>query len=136
MKTMLAFPTNGGSFDIGIVDAGVKIPLAQVKPVFIRNNFQDEDTYDDGLGLTKALANYFEEITVKGAQAELIYVDVSEYENAYSIKGRYSISGDAITVRGRLFRGKTSKGEFTVTGKKDDLEALVEAIVEKVSKML
>ncbi|MBL7775973.1 MAG: caspase family protein [Saprospiraceae bacterium] len=133
---VLAFPASGGSFDIGIVDAGVKIPLAQVKPVFIRNVFQDEDSFDDVLGLTNALAAYFQEITARGAQAELIYVDVSEYENAYSIKGRYSVSGDAVTVRGRLFQGKTSKGEFTVTGKKTELPALVEALVEKVSGML
>ncbi|MEZ4939972.1 MAG: caspase family protein [Saprospiraceae bacterium] len=133
---VLAFPTDGGSFDIGIVDAGVKIPLAQVKPVFIRNNFQNEDTFDDDLGLTKALANYFQEITARGAKADLIYVDVSEYENAYSIKGRYTVEGDMVTMRGRLFQGKTSKGEFTVTGKKSDLPALVEVIVDKVSGML
>ncbi len=133
---VLAFPTDGGSFDIGIVDAGVKIPLAQVKPVFIRNNFQNDDTYDDDLGLTKALAEYFQQITARGAKADLIYVDVSEYENAYSIKGRYTVVGDAITVRGRLFKGKTAKGEFEVSGKKDALPALVEAIVDKVSGML
>lgn len=133
---VLAFPAGGGSFDIGIVDATVKIPLAQVKPVFIRNNFQDEEAFDDGLGLTKALADYFQLITARGAQAELIYVDVNEYENAYSIKGRYSISGDAVTVRGRIFQGKTVKGEFSVTGKKTALPALVEAIVDKVSGML
>ncbi|MCB9081413.1 MAG: caspase family protein [Lewinellaceae bacterium] len=133
---VVAFPANGGSFDIGIVNAGVKIPLAQVKPVFIRNVFQDEDTFDDVLGLTNALAGYFEEITTRGAQADMIYVDVSEYENAYSIKGRYTLKGDVVTVRGRLFQGTTSKGEFTLTGKKSQLSALVAAIVDKVSEML
>lgn len=133
---ILAFPANGASFDIGIVDAQVKIPLAQVKPVFIRNVFQDEDTFDDVLGLTPALAGYFQEITARGAQANLIYVDVPEYENAYSMKGRYKQSGDAVEVRGRLFKGKTAKGEFQVTGKKSDLPGLVEAIVEKVQGMI
>jgi len=133
---ILAFPVSGASFDIGIVDAQVKIPLAQVKPVFIRNNFQDEDTFDDVLGLTPALAGYFQEITARGAQANLIYVDVSEYENAYSMKGRYKVNGDAVEVRGKLFKGKTAKGEFQVTGKKSDMPGLVEAIVEKVSGMV
>lgn len=133
---ILAFPVSGASFDIGVVDPQVKIPLAQVKPVFIRNNFQDEDSFDDVLGLTPALASYFQQITLQGAQASLIYVDVAEYENAYSMKGRYKQNGDAVEVRGKLFKGKTAKGEFQVTGKKSDLPGLVEAIVEKVSGMV
>jgi WD40 repeat protein len=134
---VLAFPVSGASFDIGIVDAQTKIPLAQVKPVFIRNVFQDEDRFDDVLGLADALEKYFRELTAKGAQAEIIFVDVQEYEDAYSIKGRYKVTGEAVEVRGRLFKGKTPVGEaFTVTGKKNDLPGLVEAMVEQVSGML
>jgi hypothetical protein len=119
------------------VDASVKIPVAQIKPVFIRNVFQDEDSFDDVLGLGQALGDYFRSVTVKGAQAELIYVDVNEYENAYSLKGRYSLSGNAVTVRSRLFKGKAVVGEaFTVTGKKEELPGLVEAIMEQVGIML
>ena len=133
---VLAFPDGGNSFDIGIVDAGVKIPVAQVKPVFIRNNFQDENEFADVLGLTNALRDYFREITARGVEANLIYVDVSEYENAYSIKGRYTVEGDAVQVRGRLFKGKKAVGNFTVEGKKDNLSGLIELIVNKVSGML
>jgi hypothetical protein len=116
---MLAFPASGASFDLGIVDASVKIPVAQIKPVFIRNVFQDEDSFDDVLGLGQALGDYFRSVTVKGAQAELIYVDVNEYENAYSLKGLYGVAGEAVTLRARLFKGKTVVGEaFTVTGNK------------------
>lgn len=134
---ILAFPASGASFDIGIVDATVKIPLAQVKPVFIRNVFQDEDNFDDVLGLTPALANYFQEVTARGGQSDLIYVDVSEYENAYSIKGRYKVSADVVDVRGRLFKGKTAVGEeFKVSGKKSDVPGLAEMILEKAMDIL
>ncbi|MCB0609241.1 MAG: caspase family protein [Lewinella sp.] len=133
---VLAFPAGGGSFDIGIVNERVKIPLAQPKPVFIRNNFQDEDKFDDVIGLTDALADYFRTITARGTQAELIYVDVKEYENAYSIKGRYKVNGDDVAVQGRLFKGKDDLGEFRVSGKKSNIPGLVEAIVEKVSGMI
>ncbi len=134
---VLAFPAGGSSFDIGIVNASVKIPVAQVKPVFIRNNFTNDDTFTDDLKLTKALENYFRELTAKGALAELIYVDVNEYENAYSIKGRYTTAGESVQVRGRLFNGETAVGgEFQVTGKKNDLQGLVEGIVDKVSGMI
>ncbi|MCB9317561.1 MAG: caspase family protein, partial [Lewinellaceae bacterium] len=125
-----------GSFDIGVVNEQVSIPLPQVKPVFVRNNFLDENAFDDVLGLTNALGEYFQEITARGAQSDLVYVDVNEYENAYSIKGLYTVNGNDVTVRGRLFQGKSSKGAFTVSGKKTDLPALVEAIMDKVAGML
>lgn len=133
---VLAFPATGASFDIGIVDEPGKIPLAEKKPVFVRNTFQDDDTFDDVLGLTQTIADYFRLLTVKGAQAELLYVDVVEYENAYSMKGRYTIKGDDVEVRGRLFQGKASKGEFKVAGKKSDIPALVEAILDEVMGLM
>lgn len=134
---MLAFPANGGSFDIGIVNEKVKIPLAQVKPVFIRNNFQDEDAFEDVLGLTDALEQHFRKMTSKGAQSKIIYVDVKEYENAYSMKGRYSLKDNAVEVRARLFKGKTMVGEeWKATGAKDDMPGLVRAILEQVMPLV
>jgi hypothetical protein len=133
---VLAFPAGGASFDIGIVNEQVKIPVAQVKPVFIRNVFQDEESFDDVLKLTDALENYFRTITAKGAQAEIIFVDVKEYDNAYSMKGRYTIKGNTVEVRGRLFKGKDSEGEFQVIGEKNDVNELAEKIVSKVIEMI
>jgi hypothetical protein len=135
---VLAFPVSGASFDIGIVDAQTKIPLAQVKPVFIRNVFQDEDRFDDVLGLADALEKYFRELTAKGAQAEFIFVDVQEYENAYSIKGRYTVSGDTVDrCAGVCLKGKRRKARrLRSRVKRSDLPGLVEAIVDMVSGML
>lgn len=132
---ILAFPASGASFDIGIVDETVKIPLAQVKPVFIRNQFQNEETYDDALGLTAALTGIFQEATARGAQADLVFVDVSEYENAYSLKGLYKVSGDVVEVRGRLFKGKTVMGEeYRVSGSKKDVPALAQMVLDKAKE--
>jgi hypothetical protein len=129
----LAFPLGGGSFDIGIVNDKVKIPLSQAKPVFIRNNFQDDDAFEDVLGLTDALEQYFRQQISKGAQSKLIYVDVKEYENAYSMKGRYSIKDSDVEVRFKLFKGKTAQGEeIKVTGKKEDVPGLVREILKVV----
>ncbi|HAD14838.1 MAG TPA: hypothetical protein DCF33_20615, partial [Saprospirales bacterium] len=129
----LAFPVGGGSFDIGIVNDKVKIPLSQVKPVFIRNNFQDEDAFEDVLGLTDALEQYFRQQTAKGVQSKLIYVDVKEYENAFSMKGRYKVTGNEVAVRVRLYKGKSPLGEdIKVNGKKDDMPGLVKQILQAV----
>ncbi|PTM12965.1 MAG: hypothetical protein DA408_08355 [Bacteroidetes bacterium] len=134
---VLAFPVNGSSFDIGIVDANVRIPIAQVKPVFIRNVFLEEELFDDILGLADVLENHFREITAKGAQAEIIFVDLKAYANAYSIKGLYRVAGEKVILRGRLFKDGQPVGEpFELKGQKDNLPALVEAIVDKVSDRL
>lgn len=129
---VLAFPTDGGSFDIGIVNDQVKIPVARIKPVFIQNIFLDEQRFDDGLDLSAAMADYFRAITAKGAQAEIIYVDVNQYENAYSIRGLYTVQGSQVHVRGRLFNGKTGVGDFSVEGRTDAVPELIERIVEQV----
>ena len=78
----------------------------------------------------------FSKVTVKGAQAEMIYVDVSEYENGYSIRGTYGYEGDGVVVKGSLFKGKTLVGKFEVRGKKSNLPGLVEGIVGKVEGMV
>lgn len=128
----LAFPLGGGSFDIGIVNDKVKIPLSQAKPVFIRSSFHDE-RFGDELELAKALETYFQQATLQGTTAKLIYSSVNEYENGYSIRGSYTIKDPDVEVRLRLFKGKTVIGEEIKTnGKKDDVPGLVKLILKAV----
>ena len=65
---------------------------------------QKETSFDDVLGLTDALEALFQRITAKGARAEVIFVDVKEYGAAYSMKGRYTITGDAVEVHAFVLR--------------------------------
>ncbi|MEZ5039805.1 MAG: caspase family protein [Saprospiraceae bacterium] len=133
---MLAFPSDGSSFDIGIVKEGVDIPIAEIKPVFIRNNFQDEQAFDDVLGLGQKVGDFFKEASSRGTKAPYIYVDVSQYDNAYSIKGRYTSNGDAVSVRAALFKGTKNEGTFELSGSKNDLDQLVRDIIREVRKMI
>ena len=134
-KPIVASP-GGASFDIGIARPGA-ITVAPEKPVFIRNVFQEETSFDDVLGLTDALETLFQRITAKGARAEVIFVDVKEYGAAYSMKGRYTITGDAVEVRVRLFQGKTAVGEeFKVRGNKGAVGELAEAVFRKVGELV
>ncbi|MBX2877655.1 MAG: caspase family protein [Saprospiraceae bacterium] len=133
---MLAFPSDGSSFDIGIVNASVNIPVAQVKPIFIRNNFQDEAAFRDVLGLGQKVADQFKAISSRGADAQYIYVDASELANAYSVNGRYSVTGETVKVKGVLIRGNKTIGPFEVSGKKGDLKTLVEDIIYEVEGMV
>ena len=133
---MLAFPMGGESFDIGMVDENVQIPVAQVKPVFVRNIFQEESAFNDVLGITKVLEGYFQQITARGARAELIYIDVPQYKDAYSIKGRYLLQGEAISLQAKLFKGNTPLGDIQAEGTDGELNALVEDILKQAFGLL
>ncbi|MCB9300375.1 MAG: caspase family protein [Lewinellaceae bacterium] len=133
---MMAFPGGGQSFDIGIVNQQVKIPLAQVKPVFVRNVFQEESAFDDVLDIGKLLQGQLQEITAKGAQASLIYVDVPEYQDAYSIKGRYQLKGEGVSLQAKLFKGDTPLGDIQAEGVAGELNALVEQILQQAFRIL
>ena len=90
-KPMMAFPGGGASFDIGIVNDQVEIPLPEDKPIFVHNNFQEEESFADLLDIEGRLKAHLQEITTKGTKAGLIYIDVPEHQDAYSIKGRYRL---------------------------------------------
>lgn len=135
-RPVLAFPNNASSFDIGIVNDGVKIPVANEKPVFIRNVFLESKAYDDVIGLGNAVSNYFQSVSSKGAQAEYIFVDVNQFDNAYSLKGIYTLTGNNVNVKGALFKGKKNMGTFDLSGSKNDIDTLVDDLVWEVEGLL
>lgn len=135
-RPVLAFPNNASSFDIGIVNDAVKIPIANEKPVFIRNVFLESKAYDDVIGLGDALSKYFHSVSSKGAQAEYIFVDVNQFDNAYSLKGIYTLNGNNVKVKGALFKGKKNVGTFDLTGSKDDIDTLVDDLIWEVEGLL
>ena len=77
-----------------------------------------------------------QEITAKGAQANLIYVDVPEYQDAYSIKGRYQLNGEAVSLQAKLFKGNTPLGDIQAEGTAGELSALVEEILQQAFSIL
>ena len=129
---VIAAPKGGSSFPIGIKDASVKINLPQPKPVVIQCNFQDRDHFNDALGLTQALNDYFHDQTARGTQAKFVYYDIQKFNEGFSIRGNYSVSGEQVSVAGRLFKGDQPVGEaFQLTGGKDPA-ALVKLILKEV----
>ncbi|PHN07773.1 caspase family protein, partial [Flavilitoribacter nigricans] len=132
---MLGFPSRAASFDIGILNdqASVAIPITKGKPIMIRSTFLNEATYRDDLRLADSLEAAFREETKKGADADLVYVDVYDYPNAYSLGGFYRQRADGIALKLRLLHGDEAPVtlEIPVT---EDLEKLVKLIVRAVKK--
>ncbi len=129
------YPRNARTIFIGRVNDRVKIQLAQAGTVFVSSAFQDEAQFNDPLGLAEAVNSHLREQDAAGAN--FLFFDLKNIPDAYSINGLYTLAGDAVTVRARLFKGKTAVGaEFTVTGKKSDVPGLVGGIVKRAAGMV
>lgn len=130
---MLGFPGQGASFDIGILDEQAKanIPIGNKKPVMIRSTFLNKSTFKDDLHLSDKLEAAFREASAQGADANLIYVDVNSYPNAYSLAGIYDTSGESISIELRLFHGDEDPIVLQVP-KAKDVEELVDLILGEV----
>lgn len=133
---MLGFPDQGASFDIGIYNEGVEIPLASKKPTFIRSNFQNELTFDDDLGIGSLIDQQLQLEAGKGAQANLVFVDLNQREGAYSIKGRYTKEAGQITINVRLFSpdGSSEILEIKPTNNPETIAKMLVRTVKKVLK--
>lgn len=132
----LVFPAAASSFDIGLVTDEIEIPLQQVKPLFTRSNFQEEESFKDLIRLSKALDKQLVDASSGPSSRGVIFIDVDEYENAFSVNGRYILEEDKVTLQGRLFKGKEKLGDFNISGDKNQSEQLVEKILDKIVQII
>lgn len=110
-------PQGSQSFDIGLLGDTEKkeIPIAKIKPVYIRSNFQDENELEDVLGLGKLMDASLNEVASKGAESSLIFVDVREYPEGCKLIGRYKKENGKIIIKLRRKCGAEDK-TFEITG--------------------
>lgn len=128
-RPVIAAPSGSSSFDIGQLTDSVQIPITDVKPIFIRSNFQETKDFGDSLELSKKLDDKFMDISASGKSASIIFVDVPKYPNAYSIKGRYQLEGNSITLDGRIFKGFSVLERFKIQGKASDLDEVLQQVL-------
>jgi hypothetical protein len=131
-----AIPFGGASFDIGQVldEDKIRIKVAAIRPLFLRSNFQDDARPIDHLKLAARVNELLRSVAGRGQDADLSFIDASDFPDAYVLAGRYRLGGTAITVKVTLFRGDTEAGQFTVegdAGKLDDLAALIVSAAER-----
>lgn len=138
-RPMIASKAEAGSFDIGRIETEAdraSIPLSLQKPVVVRPNFQEEARPRDSLGLTKRLEDALRDVSARGAEAPLIFWDVPEYSEAYTISGRYRVDGAAVTVSVFLYQDETEAAKFTMTGETEKPDELAARILEKARDVL
>jgi hypothetical protein len=122
-------PQGSQSFDIGILTETDKkeIPLAKVRPVYIRSNFQEETELEDVLGLGKTIDEALNEVFVRSTDSKLIFVDVKEYPDGCKLIGRYQKIEGKIILKLRKKCGEESQ---TYDLQADNIELLTKQILQ------
>jgi WD40 repeat protein len=137
IQTPVLFSNPGASsFDIGLVDENVKIVVKDVKPIFVRSNFQEDKSYMDVLDLSLIIDQKLDAVSITGDKS-IIFVDVRKKNNAYAIKGRYMIdSNRRITAKGSLVKNKKSLGTFEVLAENKNIELLTERLLKRIKEII
>ncbi|MEQ1585792.1 MAG: caspase family protein [Cyclobacteriaceae bacterium] len=116
-------PQGSQSFDIGLLSdvERKEIPIAKIRPVYVRSNFQDENELEDVLGLGKMINESLNEISSKGVDSKIIFVDVADYPEGCKLIGRYRKENGKIILK---LRRKCGKEDKTYDLKADDVAGL------------
>ncbi len=114
-----------------------QIPLPTVHPLVLRSSFQnDAPPFHDNLELTKRMNGALREMSARGRVVRLIFVDASEFPEAYSLAGRYRVDEGQVTVKVYLLRGTDTVGQFTVEGNLSTLNQLTRDILKETEKQI
>jgi hypothetical protein len=128
------------NFNVGIVDDEViaKVVLPSEKPLFAASNFQnsDEAIADDDLELNRLINLQLSDMAARGSDSKIIYVTATNSPDAYSLSGRYKVTGKAVSVSVNIKQGKTIKQKIEVIGTVEKLEVLAAEIVNKATIMV
>jgi len=123
------------NFNIGSVDDEVigKIILPSEKPLFSSSNFQnsDENVADDNLDLTKLVNHQLNDLATSDSEAAIVYITNTYSPDAYSLTGRYTLTGNEISITVNIKQNKVIISKFEIKGITNKLDELVKSILEK-----
>jgi Caspase domain len=122
-------PQGAQSFDIGILGEADKkgIPIAKIKTVYVRSSFLDENEMEDAIGLSKLVDESLNEVSSKGIDSRIIFVDVREYPEGCKLSGLYKRENGKLTLK---LRRKCGPEDKTFDLKADSVEGLKAEILK------
>lgn len=122
----------GGSFDIGIMDEEKKkqVPLAAPKPLYVRSQFLDADQLEDVLGLSAAVDDLLKDISSRGTENSIIFLDVRNYPDGCKISGTYTQRPGKITLRYKVTCAEKSE-EYRAEGETvEEILSLIKSVID------
>lgn len=126
------------SFDIGLVAGEDKklIPLSNAKPLILQSRFQDANRFIDHLGIEKKVNELLIQLSYGNRDAKMVFVDASEFPDAYSIVGQYSINNNSINLNVKIFKGQEEKKGFNMTGDVNKIDNFVKKVIEETENTI
>lgn len=125
-----------GTFDIGLVDQEVSdgIQLSIRRKVFRQSRFiQDENLLNDDLDLSERCDRQLDNVSQEGKEIPVVYIPGNKFTDAYSLRGRYTVSGDTVRVNAWVVNGKGERiKNWTWEGATTEVDSLVEKMVGAV----
>jgi hypothetical protein len=130
-KPVIFSPWGAESFDVGELTSKDResIPLASIKPVFVRSNFQDELEFEDVLELSKTVDQALNDFSSKGSDPALIFVNSRDFPDACRLAGRYRQEKNGI---GLSFRIRCQGVDRQIDLRARSKDQLVEKIIDEV----
>ena len=118
-------------FDIGLIKKAdrEKIPLATPKPIIQRTTFQDADLFIDKINLSEAVDNILNEISHRGKNSSIVFINVKDFPGAYILAGVYKTEGNNINVKFNLFKDNQKIKSFEITENFQDAKTIAEKII-------
>lgn len=124
------------SFVVGLVDKNItdSIQLSIQKKIFSRSKFiEDEDLLNDDLDLSALVDKELNDLSNKGKESPLVFAADNILPDGYSIRGRYTITGNKIAAKISLFKGPKERiTQFELSGTTDTKDILAKMIVRKI----
>ncbi len=138
-KPRVAAP-RGTSFDIGKLtrEDRIEIVLAEPMSQILRPVLIDPSRGRDHLRLSAELRKKLEEMSWARSRGEegLLFVDAEELPGAVLPSGTYSVDGDVVEVRLRLFRDEAEIGLIEEKGTSQALAGLADRLANQVARRL
>lgn len=130
-----AQPFGTANIKIGMVDDVVKnsIQLAKEKPAVLCISAEDKSSDKDGLRLKDKLNAKLMEITSRGIDAPIIYIE-KETSSANAIKLKYEVKSGKINCDVIFLKNQKKYNQSSVEGKEVDLDGLIDLIIRLVEK--
>lgn len=123
----------GGSFDIGLMSeqARAQVVISDPKPVFVRSAFMNPEALADDLDLSRQVDEQLNDLSSKGADADLIFLDARDYPDGCKASGTYQRKGTSWQLNGKVKCGGEETGFQISAATEADLKgALLSKVVE------
>jgi WD40 repeat protein len=128
------------NFNIGLVDEEVisKIVLPNEKPLFASSNFQnaDENIADDDLEMSKLINAQLNNISTRGIESSLVFMQTTNSPDAYVLSGRYTLTGNTIKIIVNIKQNKVVKHKFELIGNTEQLSEFSKLVTEKAVELV